>query len=591
MGRCAPRRRSASGSPRRPALLPAVLAAVMAAATGCALVPTGGPVVSGRAVQPADPIAGPYVRVLPDGPQPGATPEQVVRGFLAASASFRGDHAIARRYLAPTVRSEWKPERGTRVYGDGSGFGLLVEQPSKKDAVVTMKADQLATVGARGQYRAADSGSRLTARFRLRTVGGQWRIVSFPQGLLLTDRDVARAYRTLNLYFFEPGLEVLVPNPIHVPAGDRGELATRLARGLVRGATSWLAPSVRNAFPEDTDLLGDVSIDEGRATVNLGGAAASADRQATAYMSAQLAWTLEQLPNVERIRLQIEGEAVSLPDAGEVIDTEDWASLDPAALSGTVHAYMVRGERLFVTSQEEPQPAPGPAGSGGVPVHNPAVSLDAKHAAWLSESGGELYVGELRESGDRWSPLSAERLRSPSWDRHGNLWVVEDGDDGSIVWMIDTGTEATRVAAPGLDGVDVRSLRVARDGTRIAILAGQGETTRLLLGRIERADGGARIEGLTPLPTDLARVVDVAWRDAEQLAVLGKDVQGVMAPYLVDIAGGAASPAGSVGSMVSIAAAPRTPMLAGLQSGEVYRTLDNLGWEPLGAGAQPAYPG
>lgn len=180
-------------SPRRPALLPAVLAAVLAAATGCALVPTGGPVVSGRAVQPADPVAGPYVRVLPDRPESGATPEQVVRGFLAASASFQGDHAVARRYLAPAVRSEWEPRRGARVYADGSDFGMLVKQPSKNDAVVTMKADQQATIGSRGQHRAAEPGSRLTARFRLRTVGGEWRIVSFPQGLLLTDRDVARA--------------------------------------------------------------------------------------------------------------------------------------------------------------------------------------------------------------------------------------------------------------------------------------------------------------------------------------------------------------------------------------------------------------
>lgn len=123
MDRCAPRRRSGLRSLRLSAPFPALLVALLAAATGCGLVPTGGPVMSGRAVQPVDPIAGPYVRVLPDGPEPGAAPEQVVRGFLAASASFQNDHAVARKYLAPTVRSEWQPERGVRVYADGSEIG------------------------------------------------------------------------------------------------------------------------------------------------------------------------------------------------------------------------------------------------------------------------------------------------------------------------------------------------------------------------------------------------------------------------------------------------------------------------------------
>lgn len=595
MDRCAlPRRRPGLRSLRLsapfPALPVALLVALLAAATGCGLVPTGGPVMSGRAVQPVDPIAGPYVRVLPDGPEPGAAPEQVVRGFLAASASFQNDHAVARRYLAPTVRSEWQPERGVRVYADGSGFGMLVEQPSKEDAVVTMRADQLATIGSRGQHRAADSES-FTVRFRLRTVGGEWRIVSFPQRLLLTDRDVARAFRTLNLYFFEPDRQVLVPNPIYVAAGNREQLATRLTRGLVRGATSWLAPSVRNAFPDGTSLLGDVNVTDGVATVDLGGAADSAGQQGTARMSAQLAWTLEQLPEVDQIRLEIGGEAVRIQDAGEVISTEDWASLDPAGTSGTVHAYMVRGERLFVSSQDGPQPAPGPAGSPDVPVHSPAVSLDAKHAAWLSNSGRELHVAELRESGDSWTPLAGRKLRSPSWDRYGNLWVVEGGENGSTVWMIDAGTDPAEVTAPDLDGATIRALRVARDGTRVALVAGQGDATELMVGRIERAEGEVRIEGMLPVPTELARVVDVAWRDAEQLAVLGRDVQGVLAPYLVDVDGTTVSPAGSVGDMVSIAAAPKTPMLAAVEGGAIYRTLDNLGWESLGPGTAPVYPG
>ena len=41
------------------------------------------------------------VRVQPDGPSLGATPDQIVRGFIRAGAGFDDDHAIARSFLHP----------------------------------------------------------------------------------------------------------------------------------------------------------------------------------------------------------------------------------------------------------------------------------------------------------------------------------------------------------------------------------------------------------------------------------------------------------------------------------------------------------
>lgn len=565
------------------------VAALLIAVTGCGLVPTGGPVLNGRPVQPPDPMVDPYVGVIPTGPQPGWTPEQIVRGFLSDSASFQNDHAAARKYLVEEVRGQWEPSDEVTVYAEDPGFRVTVEQSTEHDAKVTVVADQVGTIDARGQYTAADPDARLTARFRLHSVGGEWRIVSFPQGLLLTDRDVARAYRTLNLYFFEPKHEVLVPNPVYVPAGNRSGLPTRLVRALLRGATSWLDSAVDNAFPAGTYLTEAVSVVGGEATVKLGGTASVADDRTLASMSAQLAWTLEQLPEVERIRLKVDGEAVTM-GGGETISTEDWAALDPAGTSGTVHGYVVRDSKLLVTSQNGLEPAPGPAGSGDVSVHTPAVSLDAKQAAWLSESATKLFVGELREGGDYREAMSGEKLRPPSWDRHGNLWVVDDGGEGSAVWMLHDG-EAVDVDAPELEDKDVRALHVARDGTRVAAVVGGEDDSHVVLGRIERADDETRIDGLTRLPTDLAEVVDLAWRDADRLAVLGKDPQGVFAPYLVAVDGGGISATGSAGTMVSIAAAPDVPMLTELAAGKIYQSQDDLGWRPLGRGVDPAYPG
>lgn len=576
---------------RRPLVRWLLLPALLVSLAGCGLVPTGGPVMKGRPVQPADPMSDPYVRVIPTGPRPGWTPEQIVRGFLSDSASFRDGHSVAREYFAPAVRSRWQPGRKTTLYAQGAGYSLAVERSSKTDAVVKLAANKVATIDARGQYTAAAPGSRVTVRFRLRAVGGEWRIVGFPQGLLLTERDVRRAYRTLNLYFFEPGHETLVPNPVYVSAARKERLPTRLVRALVRGATSWYAPAVRSAFPEGTYLLEDVSVSSGTAVVRLGGAAGGADSQALARMSAQLVWTLEQLPAIEQVRLRVDGETVRVPDAGQSVSTEDWASLDPAGTSGAVHGYVVRGQRLMVTSQDGLQPAPGPAGSKEVPVHEPAISLDAKHAAWLSESADTVFIGELREGGRYREALRGERFTSLSWDRYGNLWAVEDAGNGSTVWVFPEGGQPYDVEAPELRNRDVHTLRVARDGTRMAVVADSSGKSQVMLGRIERDDEQLRVDGLTMLPTDFAKVADVAWRDGDRLAVLGKDLQGAFAPYLVDVDGSTVSSIGSVGKMRAIAAAPDAPMLVELDGGEVFQSPDDRGWGPLGQGIDPVYPG
>lgn len=620
---------------------PAVCA-LMLALTGCALVPTGGPVLEGRNLQPESTLDDPYVRVLAIGPRQGWTPKQIARGFLAASASFADDHGVARQYLAPGARSGWDPAHRAEVYADGSGFNLRVERSSPGSAEVRVEADHVATITRRGQYTPAPSGSRFQATFRVRTVDGQWRITNPPRRLLLTPRHVQRAYRSLNLYFLEPSFQALVPNSIYLPARRRGRLATELADALVSGPTSWLARAVRSAFPEGTRLIRPVEVTGGTATIRLGGTATTVDRRTIAYMSAQLAWTLTQLPTVEQVRLNIGGRVVRVPGAGRLVSIEDWSSMHPDGTVGAVPGYMVRDGRLLVTGPDGWQPAPGPAGSGSARVRAPAVALGGNRVAWLTPSRKRLRVGALRAGGDSRQVLAGRRLLAPSWDRYGNLWVVEDrragpsapptadaaagrptpggtaragqparepggapqrDSSGTVVWMLAEGAEPVRVRVPGLQPqgdstqVQVQGLRVARDGTRVALItsrAGGGgadeASSRLLLGRIERKNGDVRIAGLLPLRTGLGQIADLAWRDAGHLTILG-DSREAFGSYLVDVATGEVSATGSLTGMVSIAAAPGKPTLAGLDSGQVYRSQENLGWQPLGAGTRPVYPG
>ena len=54
----------------------------------------------------ADPL-----RIVPEGPAPGAEPAAVVSGFLRAGAGFDDDHAVARSYLTTEASSVWNPGR------------------------------------------------------------------------------------------------------------------------------------------------------------------------------------------------------------------------------------------------------------------------------------------------------------------------------------------------------------------------------------------------------------------------------------------------------------------------------------------------
>ena len=76
-----------------------LLAAVSAVLSGCATIPTSGPIQQGPVVGAGagDQIA----QVIARKPDPGMSPEQIVRGFQEATASADPRYDTARLYLTP----------------------------------------------------------------------------------------------------------------------------------------------------------------------------------------------------------------------------------------------------------------------------------------------------------------------------------------------------------------------------------------------------------------------------------------------------------------------------------------------------------
>ena len=158
---------------------------------------------------------------------------------------------------------------------------------------VQVTGNLLGTISEDGQYQAAEQGT-VPGPWNLTVVrvNGQWRIVNPPDELLFSKRDVNWTFRSRDLYFFDPSLSVLVPDPVYVPAeATSQQLVAHLVEALRLGPDGWLAGATKTAFPPGTVRLG-TSVTGNTATVNLGGQARATGAQQRERMAFQLLQTL-----------------------------------------------------------------------------------------------------------------------------------------------------------------------------------------------------------------------------------------------------------------------------------------------------------
>ncbi|MFA1548576.1 LpqB family beta-propeller domain-containing protein [Actinomadura chokoriensis] len=551
------------------------LAVLVFGGAGCASVPSGGQVISGKPAERAERVDDPYVRLIPVKPRPDWGPAEIVSGFLAASGSFDDGHKVAKMYL--NGQTSWNPGLRPSVTVLASRVtDPHVIKSSGNQATVRITGEEVGTITADGQYTA--SPKSLDTTFQLaKTPQGVWRITGLPgdekSGLLLTKDDVERAMRTVNLFFFAPDRQTLVPNGVFLPVANRRSLPTQLVQALLAGPTSWLAGAVDSAFPEGTRLRRTVQIDKEVATVDLTKEAAGGDIE---RMSAQLSWTMRQLSEIKQWRLRIDGETV-VPDGMDATQPMNgWEENSPDGQlphDGAHQNAYVTGPSGFLGSLEGDRAQPvvtGPAGR----LSRPAVAPGYQEFAGLSSDGTQMLVAAPVTG----SPASrvlltaheGARFTAPYWSHDGTLWVVESKKDESWLWVRRPGKAPARAAHWGLGGREVLAFRVARDGVRAAVIARIDGRPQVQLGRIAHdPDGSLDVGSFLPVSSELQDAVDLAWRDYGTFAVLGRakrDSQTL--PFLMPISGSAITSlgVGSLGEPRTIAAAPGAPILIGTRS-------------------------
>lgn len=550
--------------------------------------------IGGRITGGQQPIDDPYVRVIPVGPGRDWDPSKIVTAFQAASGSFdgpNGEHKVAREYLA--CGGCWRTGVATIVYDRVEQSEVQIDGDR---AAVTDEVYQLGRIGSDGQYLADKHHFKQTYELRM-DAQKQWRITQLPQELLLSRNDVNRAFRTLDLYFFAPETRALVPNPVFIPMVNRTWLSQQLVKQLLGGPTTWLrGAAVRTGFPPGTQLR-RLDISGGVATVDLSHQARSGDLRT---MSIQLMWTLRQLREVDRLRLEIDGKPVQVPGvSGTVQPADTWSGFNPDGDGGPPSGYVRTADGRLARIDTAPQVV-----LPKLRVSHPAISYDMRRVAAVSESGDTVTVTDLISGATRFvlhAKLPGGRFSTPSWDSQGNVWAVESNSGGSRLWEISGGTTKLAVDGWTLAPYPVKALRISRDGTRAAAIVQMGNSSQIQLGRVDRAPTlGLQAEGFITISADLQGAIDLAWRDADHLAVIGV-TQGNPSPLLYDlpVGGGAIQPmVGPGGDMKAIAAYPGAPLLvtqhvSNPQSlDNVCRLSDKYGeWKCFDRTSDPAYPG
>jgi hypothetical protein len=606
---------------RGPRPLHAALAAIAMALTaaGCVSMPSGGPVQSYPVTQgsPGQPESFPLS--FPQPPRAGWNAQDIVGGFLTASATST---SVARQYLTPELGKTWRPSGALNVYSVGPDADLpkpvtVNPHTHQKTTTVTISGQVSATLTKQGTYEVpADStaagAAASTPTFTLvKNVGGQWRISSVPSQLLISTVSFQDAYQQRNLYYFDPRGTVLVPDPVYVPNQAAPATLLKLLVGdLANPQMDWLTKgAATTAFPRGTTQLGDVTLDGGIATVNLGGKIAKASalvkEQVWAQLSATLGGTGQGGPAVPQVQVDVNGKPWNALDAqGNPVQQPQSRFSPPSGASKTFY-YIDRGG--YLVSRSGPGGRPLQIVKIGRGVTQLAVSPDNQHLAVVRK--GILLTAEVR-NGTLSTGIVSKLVRQPgagylalSWDPADNLWTTREGQIVVLRGGTAIGTVLPPVRVTAANGLaqngTFTGLRIAPDGVRVALIVAGVD---LYIGAISwqaptRAGGAPSITiMLSPFRASGGDLQSVAWYGADNVVTL--DQAGQAGPVVTEypVSGGTPPPPiqGEPG-MMSLTVCSGGLLVAGLSHGGlVYDTTLNGAWAPLrneSGGTVPTYPG
>jgi hypothetical protein len=499
--------------------VPAVLVVLVLSglvSAGCATLPESGAIHTAGADRPDRPQDAPYFN--PPGPAKDGSPSAIVSGFMVAMQANPLSTSVARTFLSERARRTWRPNRGTIVY---DGFEVAQTRNG-----ANVRLSDIRRLDARGGWRGGSPGRSTTLGMRLVSEDGQWRIENPPNALVVPTSFFDRSFARFNLYFFDQTGRTLLPDPVFIPRGE--QTATNLVRGLLAGAGFGLAEVTRSALPSRTDLdLSVVVTESGVAEVPLSREILQVSANELGRAVDQLAWTLRQVPGVDRVRITVAGTPVPLGGGRVDASVTSGEEFDAGGTSDG-ELWGLRGDRVVNLSSSSAEPVDSPLGKPGFSMRSIAVSEPPRSIAAVSGNGSAVFVAAAdgKSTSVTRPVVAGTDVLRPRYDMFGDLWLVDRTASGARVLVVDSdGLRQLRV--PGVTGRHVAAFSVARDGARLAVAYSGSPTPRLRVIDILRTDEGivsgtGRAQAFSPGDADAARIIDIGWRDPATLAVLSR---------------------------------------------------------------------
>ncbi|MGF0117707.1 LpqB family beta-propeller domain-containing protein [Promicromonospora sp. Marseille-Q5078] len=504
---------------RRPLALLLAALAVLAVTVACARIPTNGAVRDGDTeLENVSEIG-----YIPTGPTAGASPDQIVQGFLSVAQlgpTSASSFTVAQEYLTDAAWEGWDRYARVLVLEKDPELEVGDLPADATEATVTATARVVATLDERGMYTEEARPSDIPVTFGLtRPEGGEWRIQQLEDGLMLPTAFFGQAFHPTTLYFPTPDLTWWVPDTRWFP---RQTWRTDATGEILAGPPEWLQDSTTAVIPEGTSLAIDaVTVgDDGTIDVSLTSTISQATAEQRSLAVAQLQATLAEG----------EGRTVVLSDGNTPLTTGGTDALSLPRTSGDALAVtgggLQRVQGRTLSDLDEPVPLAGldPTALATGPGDDPIVVRDGtKRVVRVS---GESAPDVL---------LSGTNLVAPSVDRFGAVWSAQ----GANLLVSLASGETRTLDVDWLSARTIQSVHVSPEGARVAIVS-SGPSGRLVhvAGIVRDTDDvPTGLSVPVQVGASVRQVTQAVWQDEAALALLGRETDGDGAVFLAGVGG------------------------------------------------------
>lgn len=519
---------------------------------------------------------GSIVRVIASAPQEGMTPEEIVSGFLNASASSENDFKIAREYLIPELRETWQPTQQIQVY---EGQGRLSSNQSNS---VVFTAPLNSVIDDRSRITLSEPDSQLVQEFKLKKVDDEWRINLDIKGLLISRADLNRSFTTFPLWFPDSSLKTLTPDIVVLPRSTTGN-ATRLMQLLLAGPGENLTGAVRSAFPVGTTLaINSVPVSNGLATVSLNESVLSAEPFLREVLSAQIVKTLSRIPEIRTVRINVGSQSLIVPNTPIRQSMTLWEKFSPDS-NREADALAIQDGKIFRISTELTSAISDDYFNSGR-WFAATANRDENILAAVTEDRTKLVVQNSSTATPRRVLVEGQGFRMPRSDIFDATWVT-----GVNQISVVQNNRVINVSIDGLDKQNVIDVIPSPDGVRALLITNTVFGTELRIGTIGRDDQSIKIINVKKIIRDGYSVTQATWQDSEFVLYLDNFSEPANIYSIDTFTGVSKSLYSQIGSR-NLASVIKKPTYLTMEDGSILERISGE-WISRGNLINASYPG